>query len=56
MMDDITVRKRQLENKLAQEKNILTFLKDSLEKTDQITGNMVSFIISFIILVTLTFK
>ncbi|XP_015763420.1 PREDICTED: exocyst complex component 7-like [Acropora digitifera] len=39
-MDDISVRKRQLDNKLAQEKNILAFLKDGLEKTDQITGNM----------------
>lgn len=39
-MDDISVRKRELENKLAQEKKILSFLKDGLEKTDQITTNM----------------
>lgn len=39
-MDDISVRKRELENKLAQEKKILYFLKDGLEKTDQITTNM----------------
>lgn len=39
-MDDISVRKRELENKLAQEKKILYFLKNGLEKTDQITTNM----------------
>ncbi|KAL9956376.1 hypothetical protein ACROYT_G037843 [Oculina patagonica] len=47
MMDDISVRKRHLEDKLAQEKNILVFLKDSLEKTDQITGNMLDILSKF---------
>ncbi|XP_020611078.1 exocyst complex component 7-like [Orbicella faveolata] len=47
MMDDISVRKRHLEDKLAQEKNILAFLKESLEKTDQITGNMLDILSKF---------
>lgn len=46
-MDDISLRKRQLDDKLAQEKNILAFLKDSLEKTDQITGNMLDILSKF---------
>lgn len=47
MMDDISLRKRHLEDKLAKEKNILVFLKDSLEKTDQITRNMLDILSKF---------
>ncbi|KAJ7362141.1 Exocyst complex component 7 [Desmophyllum pertusum] len=46
-MDDISLRKRHLDDKLAQEKNILVFLKESLEKTDQITGNMLDILSKF---------
>lgn len=47
MMDDISVRKRQIEDKLAKEQNILAFLKDSLEKTNQIAGNMLDILSKF---------
>lgn len=46
-MDDISVRKRQLDDKLAKEKNILAFLQESLEKTNQITGNMLDILSKF---------
>ncbi|KAK3738705.1 hypothetical protein QZH41_006251 [Actinostola sp. cb2023] len=41
-MDDISVKKREIEERLKQEKMTLTFLKESLAKSDQITHNMAS--------------
>ncbi|EDO29171.1 predicted protein, partial [Nematostella vectensis] len=46
-MDDISVKKREIERKLNQEQMILKFLKESLKKSDTITGNMLDILSSF---------
>ncbi|XP_069510815.1 exocyst complex component 7 isoform X9 [Ambystoma mexicanum] len=40
-------RKRNIENRLKQEEETLSFIKDSLDKSDQLTKNMVSILSSF---------
>ncbi|KAM8945278.1 exocyst complex component 7 isoform 1-T1 [Pelodytes ibericus] len=40
-------RKRAIEEKLKQEEETLTFIKESLDKSDQLTNNMVSILSSF---------
>ncbi|XP_031567122.1 exocyst complex component 7-like [Actinia tenebrosa] len=46
-MDDISVKKKQIEEKLNQEKMTLSFLKESLTKSDHITKNMLNILASF---------
>ncbi|XP_043924050.1 exocyst complex component 7 isoform X11 [Protopterus annectens] len=45
--DDASTRKREIEDKLRQEQETLNFIKESLEKSDQLTKNMVSILSSF---------
>ncbi|KAM4033815.1 exocyst complex component 7 isoform 6-T6 [Anomaloglossus baeobatrachus] len=45
--EDASSRKRDIEEKLKQEEEMLTFIKESLEKSDQLTNNMVSILSSF---------
>ncbi|XP_073443999.1 exocyst complex component 7 isoform X10 [Dendrobates tinctorius] len=45
--EDTSSRKRDIEEKLKQEEEMLTFIKESLEKSDQLTNNMVSILSSF---------
>ncbi|XP_067914671.1 exocyst complex component 7 isoform X7 [Heterodontus francisci] len=45
--DDASARKRDIEEKLRQEQETLSFLRESLEKSDQLTKNMVSILSSF---------
>ncbi|XP_063816628.1 exocyst complex component 7 isoform X3 [Pseudophryne corroboree] len=45
--EDSSARKREIEQKLKQEEEMLTFIKESLDKSDQLTNNMVSILSSF---------
>ncbi|XP_069810068.1 exocyst complex component 7 isoform X4 [Dendropsophus ebraccatus] len=45
--EDASSRKRDIEEKLKQEEEMLTFIKESLDKSDQLTNNMVSILSSF---------
>ncbi|XP_067859948.1 exocyst complex component 7 isoform X7 [Heptranchias perlo] len=45
--DDASARKRDIEEKLRQEQETLSFIRESLEKSDQLTKNMVSILSSF---------
>ncbi|XP_042198369.1 exocyst complex component 7 isoform X13 [Callorhinchus milii] len=45
--EDASARKRSIEEKLRQEQETLLFIKESLEKSDQLTKNMVSILSSF---------
>ncbi|XP_029456317.1 exocyst complex component 7 isoform X6 [Rhinatrema bivittatum] len=45
--EDASARKRTIEDKLKQDEETLSFIKDSLEKSDQLTKNMVSILSSF---------
>ncbi|XP_044528152.1 exocyst complex component 7 isoform X3 [Gracilinanus agilis] len=44
---EASVRRREIEDKLKQEEETLSFIRDSLEKSDQLTKNMVSILSSF---------
>ncbi|KAM8785371.1 exocyst complex component 7 isoform 6-T6 [Rhynchonycteris naso] len=44
---EVSVRRREIEDKLKQEEETLSFIRDSLEKSDQLTKNMVSILSSF---------
>ncbi|XP_041073007.1 exocyst complex component 7 isoform X1 [Carcharodon carcharias] len=45
--EDASARKRDIEEKLRQEQETLSFIRESLEKSDQLTKNMVSILSSF---------
>ncbi|KAM3922746.1 exocyst complex component 7 isoform 8-T8 [Leptodactylus fuscus] len=45
--EDASSRKKEIEEKLKQEEEMLTFIKESLDKSDQLTNNMVSILSSF---------
>ncbi|XP_075701967.1 exocyst complex component 7 isoform X11 [Rhinoderma darwinii] len=45
--EDTVSRKRDIEEKLKQEEEMLTFIKESLDKSDQLTNNMVTILSSF---------
>uniref|UniRef100_A0A3P8UT42 Exocyst complex component 7 n=1 Tax=Cynoglossus semilaevis TaxID=244447 RepID=A0A3P8UT42_CYNSE len=45
--EDASARKREIEEKLKQEQETLSFVKESLEKSDQLTKGMVSILSSF---------
>ncbi|NXH15978.1 EXOC7 protein, partial [Bucco capensis] len=45
--EEVSARRREIEDKLKQEEETLTFIKESLEKSDQLTKNMVSILSSF---------
>lgn len=45
--EECSGRKRSIEERLKQEEETLSFIKDSLEKSDQLTKNMVSILSSF---------
>ncbi|XP_018089426.1 exocyst complex component 7 L homeolog isoform X7 [Xenopus laevis] len=45
--EDSSARKKTIEEKLKQEEETLSFIKESLEKSDQLTNNMVSILSSF---------
>uniref|UniRef100_UPI00398E9E58 exocyst complex component 7 isoform X6 n=1 Tax=Pristiophorus japonicus TaxID=55135 RepID=UPI00398E9E58 len=45
--EDASARKRDIEDKLRQEQETLSFIRESLEKSDQLTKNMVSILSSF---------
>ncbi|XP_072339911.1 exocyst complex component 7 isoform X11 [Scyliorhinus torazame] len=45
--EDASARKRHIEEKLRQEQETLLFIRESLEKSDQLTKNMVSILSSF---------
>ncbi|XP_072098018.1 exocyst complex component 7 isoform X8 [Mobula birostris] len=45
--EDSSARKRDIEEKLRQEQETLSFIRESLEKSDQLTKNMVSILSSF---------
>ncbi|XP_030064081.1 exocyst complex component 7 isoform X5 [Microcaecilia unicolor] len=45
--EEASARKRTIEEKLKQDEETLSFIKDSLEKSDQLTKNMVSILSSF---------
>ncbi|XP_032858273.1 exocyst complex component 7 isoform X4 [Tyto alba] len=45
--EEVSVRRREIEDKLKQEEETLSFIKESLEKSDQLTKNMVSILSSF---------
>ncbi|KAJ1130190.1 hypothetical protein NDU88_008546 [Pleurodeles waltl] len=45
--EECSGRKRNIEERLKQEEETLSFIKDSLEKSDQLTKNMVSILSSF---------
>ncbi|XP_010216351.1 PREDICTED: exocyst complex component 7 [Tinamus guttatus] len=44
---EASARRREIEDKLKQEEETLSFIKESLEKSDQLTKNMVSILSSF---------
>ncbi|XP_006869622.1 PREDICTED: exocyst complex component 7 isoform X5 [Chrysochloris asiatica] len=44
---ETSARRREIEDKLKQEEETLSFIRDSLEKSDQLTKNMVSILSSF---------
>ncbi|XP_043571078.1 exocyst complex component 7 isoform X8 [Chiloscyllium plagiosum] len=46
-VEDASARKRHIEEKLQQEQETLSFIRESLEKSDQLTKNMVSILSSF---------
>ncbi|NXQ58947.1 EXOC7 protein, partial [Anthoscopus minutus] len=45
--EEVSARRREIEAKLKQEEETLSFIKESLEKSDQLTKNMVSILSSF---------
>ncbi|XP_010719703.2 exocyst complex component 7 isoform X3 [Meleagris gallopavo] len=45
--EEMSARRREVEDKLKQEEETLSFIKESLEKSDQLTKNMVSILSSF---------
>ncbi|XP_073462252.1 exocyst complex component 7 isoform X7 [Aquarana catesbeiana] len=45
--EEASGRKKEIEGKLKQEEEMLTFIKESLDKSDQLTNNMVSILSSF---------
>uniref|UniRef100_A0A8C1IKF8 Exocyst complex component 7 n=1 Tax=Cyprinus carpio TaxID=7962 RepID=A0A8C1IKF8_CYPCA len=45
--EDASARKREIEDKLKQEQETLSFIRESLEKSDQLTKGMVSILSSF---------
>ncbi|XP_068269707.1 exocyst complex component 7 isoform X4 [Nyctibius grandis] len=45
--EEVSARRREIEDKLKQEEATLSFIKESLEKSDQLTNNMVSILSSF---------
>ncbi|XP_015735073.1 exocyst complex component 7 isoform X2 [Excalfactoria chinensis] len=45
--EEMSARRREIEDKLKQEEETLSFIKESLEKSDQLTKNMVSILSSF---------
>ncbi|KAM9296354.1 exocyst complex component 7 isoform 8-T8 [Gastrophryne carolinensis] len=45
--EETSARKKEIEEKLKQEEEMLTFIKESLDKSDQLTNNMVSILSSF---------
>ncbi|KFU94133.1 Exocyst complex component 7 [Chaetura pelagica] len=45
--EELSARRREIEDKLKQEEENLSFIKESLEKSDQLTKNMVSILSSF---------
>ncbi|XP_056626950.1 exocyst complex component 7 isoform X13 [Triplophysa dalaica] len=45
--EDASARKREIEDKLKQEQETLSFIRESLEKSDQLTNGMVSILSSF---------
>ncbi|KAM9462739.1 exocyst complex component 7 isoform 1-T1 [Clarias gariepinus] len=45
--EDAAARKREIEDKLKQEQETLTFIRENLEKSDQLTKGMVSILSSF---------
>ncbi|XP_057214133.1 exocyst complex component 7 isoform X6 [Triplophysa rosa] len=45
--EDASARKREIEEKLKQEQETLSFIRESLEKSDQLTNGMVSILSSF---------
>ncbi|XP_025954725.1 exocyst complex component 7 isoform X12 [Dromaius novaehollandiae] len=45
--EEVSARRREIEGKLKQEEETLSFVKESLEKSDQLTKNMVSILSSF---------
>ncbi|XP_065419496.1 exocyst complex component 7 isoform X15 [Chrysemys picta bellii] len=45
--EEASVRRREIEDKLKQEEETLSFIRESLEKSDQLTKNMVSILSSF---------
>ncbi|KGL79616.1 Exocyst complex component 7, partial [Tinamus guttatus] len=45
--EEASARRREIEDKLKQEEETLSFIKESLEKSDQLTKNMVSILSSF---------
>ncbi|XP_065549395.1 exocyst complex component 7 isoform X11 [Lathamus discolor] len=45
--EEVSARRREIEYKLKQEELTLSFIKDSLEKSDQLTKNMVAILSSF---------
>ncbi|KAM6245531.1 exocyst complex component 7 isoform 5-T5 [Porphyrio hochstetteri] len=45
--EEVSARRREIEDKLKQEEETLSFIKESLEKSDQLTKNMVSILSSF---------
>ncbi|XP_078081969.1 exocyst complex component 7 isoform X7 [Mustelus asterias] len=47
LIEDASARKRDIEEKLRQEQETLLFMRESLEKSDQLTKNMVSILSSF---------
>ncbi|XP_068386293.1 exocyst complex component 7 isoform X3 [Eschrichtius robustus] len=46
-LQEASARRREIEDKLKQEEETLSFIRDSLEKSDQLTKNMVSILSSF---------
>ncbi|NXB77817.1 EXOC7 protein, partial [Donacobius atricapilla] len=45
--EEVSARRREIEDKLKQEEETLSFIKESLDKSDQLTKNMVSILSSF---------
>ncbi|XP_059678800.1 exocyst complex component 7-like [Gavia stellata] len=45
--EEVSARRRAIEGKLKQEEETLSFIKESLEKSDQLTKNIVSILSSF---------
>uniref|UniRef100_A0A8C7WZ29 Exocyst complex component 7 n=1 Tax=Oryzias sinensis TaxID=183150 RepID=A0A8C7WZ29_9TELE len=46
-IEDASARKREIEEKLKQEQETLSFIRENLEKSDQLTKGMVSILSSF---------